>query len=520
MQTSTLTIMRHTKRMMSTKVKQINLSLDRLSSHKGRFTKLNTQLFINNEYVDSSTNTKIKVFNPSTEEEICEISQAVEADIDKAIDSGKNGFHTWSSLPLDKRAKCFFNLADLLHKEREEYAYVESLDNGKTFKDSLEDIDEVVRYIRYYGGWSDKLTGSTYTPFDDWTMQTRRVPYGVVGLISPWNYPLMMCAWKLFPALAAGNSVVLKPSEETSLTILKLGNLIQQSEFPAGMINITPGFGHVAGNHLIHHREINKVSFTGSGVTGRKILKASADSNLKAIHLELGGKSPIIVCNDADLENAVFWVVDAAFRNSTQNCCAGTKIYVQEEIYEKFISKLIESTRNIKVGDAFNEENFIGPVVSKKQFDRIMGYIEHGKNVEKLELGCGGRRLYNKGYFVEPTIFLNVPEESKLAKEEIFGPVLCIMKPFKSVHDAIKTANNSDYGLGAGIFSSNSATQELFVRKIESGSVWVNNYNLNPYFVPFGGMKQSGFGRDNGYEAVLEYTTTKAVYYKHDFSKI
>ena len=499
---------------------QVKVSLDKLSSFKGKLTNLNTQLFINNEYVDSSTNSMIKVINPSNESEICEISQAVESDIDRAVTCAKRGFETWSSTPLSKRAKCFFDLAELLDKEKEEYAYIESLDNGKPYKDSLEDIEEVSRYIRYYGGWCDKLTGSTFTPFDDWTIQTRRVPYGVVGLISPWNYPLMMCAWKLFPALAAGNSVVLKPSEETPLTILKLGNLIQKAEFPAGLINITPGYGRVAGNHLIHHKDISRVSFTGSGETGRKVLKASAESNLKGVHLELGGKSPILVCKDADLDNALFWVVDAAFRNSTQNCCAGTKIYVHEDIYEEFTKRLIEKTKNIKVGDAFDEDNFVGPLVNKNQFTRVMNYIDHGINNEKLTLGCGGKRLYEKGYFIEPTIFLNVPEDSKLAKEEIFGPVLCIMKPFKSIHEAIQRANDNDYGLGAGIFTSNSATQELFVRKIESGSVWVNNYNINPYYVPFGGMKQSGFGRDNGYEAILEYTTSKAVYYKHDFEKM
>lgn len=510
-------LVKGSRKTMSSKIK---LCLDKLPTHKGKYTTLETKLFINNEFVDSSSPNKIKVFNPSTEEEICEISQALEVDMDKAVDAAKNGFEAWSSVPIDRRARCFFTLADLLEKEKDEYAYIESLDNGKTYRDSLEDIDEVIKLIRYYGGWSDKITGSTYAPTDDWTIQTRRIPYGVVGLISPWNYPLMMCAWKLLPALAAGNSVVLKPSEETPLTILKLGNLIQKADFSAGLINILPGYGHIAGNHLSHHKGINRVSFTGSSATGRNVMKAAAESNLKGVHLELGGKSPMLVCSDADLDNAVFWVIDAAFRNSTQNCVAGTKIFVQEDIYEKFTKMLIEKTKEIKVGDAFNEENFIGPLINQKQFEKVMGYINHGIENEKLLLGCGGRRLYDKGYFVEPTIFLNVPEESKLAKEEIFGPVFCVMKPFKTIHEAIERANDSDYGLGAGIFTSNSSAQELFVRKIQAGSVWVNNYNINPYYVPFGGLKQSGFGRDNAYEALLEYTTTKAVYYKHDFSKI
>ncbi len=478
-----------------------------------------TKLFINNEYVESEAKTTIDVINPSTEKIICSISEGREADIDKAVSAAKIAFKEWEKVGLDRKVKMFFNLADLLEKQVKEFSYLESLDNGKIIGDAENEINNIVEIIRYHGGWSDKLTGNTFTTAGDYTIQTRRVPFGVVGLISPWNYPLKMCAWKIFPALAAGNTIVLKPSEETPLTILKLCSLFKEAGFPPGVLNVVPGYGHLAGDRLSMHSDVSNISLTGSTLTGRKIMKASAETNLKKVHLELGGKSPIIVFNDADLEIALTWAINAAFKNSSQNCCCGSRLFIQEGIYEEFLKKMVEQANNIKVGDAFEPETNIGPVINERQFKSILGYINHGKNVEKLKMECGGGRLYEKGYFIQPTIFSNVPDDSKLAKEEIFGPVICVMKPFITIQEAVERANNTDYGLCSGIFSTDTATQEYFARNIQTGGVCINNYKGSMLNVPFGGMKQSGFGRDNGFEVLLEYTTVKSIYYKNDLSK-
>jgi len=478
-----------------------------------------TQLFIDNKYVDSVAKTTIPVLNPCTEAVICNVQEGRQEDIDLAVEAAKRAFPIWSSVSIDRRAKLFFNLADKLEEHVHEFSFLESLDNGKVYNDAVEDIEEVVRVIRYYGGWSDKLTGRTYTSFDDYTISSRRVPYGTVGLISPWNYPLMMCAWKLFPALAAGNTVVLKPSEETPLTILKLCSYIREVGFPSGVVNVVPGYGHLAGDRLTSHKDVSKISFTGSTGVGRLVLKNSSTSNLKNVTLELGGKSPVVVCDDADLDLASFWVMEGAFRNTSQNCCGGTRIYVQEGIYDAFVKKLLDRVKGIKQGDPFEEGNYYGPVINERQFKNVLKYIEHGLETEKLNKVCGGKRLFEKGYYIEPTIFTQVPDSSKLAREEIFGPVLVLMTPFKTIQEAVKRANDSDYGLAAGVFSKDTAACEYFVRGVNAGTVWVNNYNITPFYVPFGGMKQSGFGRDNAEEAIHEYTTIKSVYYKEDLNK-
>jgi aldehyde dehydrogenase (NAD+) len=481
-----------------------------------------TQLFINNTYKEGVKNSHISVIDPATEEELCKISEATSKDIDLAVEAAKEGLSTWSSTPLDDRVRLLNELARNIEANLDEYSYLESKDNGKPFLDSVEDIKEVIRVIRYYAGFCDKAFGHTYTSYDDLTISTRRVPYGVVGCIVPWNYPLLMAAWKIFPAIAAGNAVVIKPSEETPLTALRLGQSIIEAGLPSGLINIVPGYGSEAGNAISTHPEINKVSFTGSTIVGRQILKASAESNLKKVHLELGGKSPLVVFADADIDKAVFWTVDGAFRNSSQNCCCSSRIFVEESIYEKFVTKLVEETKKIKVQTNYTYHSdtslAIGPLINKRQFEKCLEYIRIGKEDEKLEMVTGGGRPneYTKGYFVEPTIFINVPDNSRLSTEEIFAPVLVVMKPFKTAKEALKRANDTSYGLASGVFTSNMNVAEYFVRNLQSGTVWVNFYNMTAYNVPFGGMKQSGFGRDNGETAVEEYSTTKAVYQKYD----
>lgn len=396
------------------------------------------------------------------------------------------------------------------------------MDNGKPYADAYEDIKEVVRVIRYYGGLCDLISGKTFNTFDQYSIQSRRVPYGVVGCISPWNYPLLMFAWKVFPAMAAGNSVVSKISEETPLTALKFAKLFQELSFPKGLLNIITGYGHIAGERLTRHPDVNKISFTGSPLVGRLIMKASSETNLKNVHLELGGKSPMVVFADADLDNALDWVIEGAFRNTSQNCNCGSRLLLQEEIYDEFLKKLTERTKNLKVGLYSEEGVFIGPIINKKQYDNIWRYINQGTDNEKLQLTTGGKRPEHlqKGYFIEPTIFANVSDDSKLAREEIFGPVLCVLKPFKTVEEVIQRSNDTIYGLASGVFTKDMSKAEYFVRNVDSGTVWVNYYNITPYNVPFGGMKLSGFGRDNGEEALHEYTTTKAIYYRYDFSKI
>jgi len=328
-----------------------------------------------------------------------------------------------------------------------------------------------------------------------------------------------MCAWKVFPALAAGNTVVLKPSEETPLTILKICSLFREVGFPKGVINVVPGYGHLAGDRLTNHKDILKVSFTGSTGVGRMVMKNSAESNLKQVTLELGGKSPIVVCDDADLDLAAHWIIDASFRNTAQNCCAGSRIYVQEGVYDKLLKIVLEKVGHLKFGDSFNENTYFGPLINERQFKRVLGFIEHGIQVEKMRVQHGGKRMFDKGYYVEPTIFSEVPDNSKLAREEIFGPVMLFMTPFKTLKEGIARAKDTDYGLAAGIFSRDQSACELFVRSVDAGTIWVNNYNNTSYNIPFGGFKQSGFGRDNGPEAIHEYTTMKSVYYLNDFKK-
>jgi len=495
------------------------------STHSKVFSKTQNKevnfpikLFINNKFIDSSDGSELDVINPSTEELISKVSCASENDVEAAVEAAyKAYFGPWGKLTGDERAKLFFKLADLFESKISDFAILESIDHGRVYKDSLEDMQEAVRYIRYFGGFADKIEGKTFPCCGTLSMSTRRIPYGVVGLIAPWDYPLFICAWKIFPALAAGNTIVLKPSEEAPLSILKLAELFLEAGFPEGVVNILPGYGETVGCKLTSNEKVRKISFTGSTKVGRDVMRKAAESNLKNVHLELGGKSPLIICDDADMDTALNYAIDGAFKNTSQNCICSSRILVQDGIYNNFVEKFIEKTKNLKVGDAFDEKNFMGPLISKKQFDNVLRYIKVGMEEEKLNLATGGKRLYDKGFFVEPTVFTDVDDESKLAKEEIFGPVICILKPFKELKEAIDRINNSPYGLGAGIFTKDQNKVELFVRHIQVGNVWVNTYNYCPYNVPFGGVKQSGFGRDNGYEAILENTTVKAIYQNFQF---
>jgi aldehyde dehydrogenase (NAD+) len=401
-------------------------------------------------------------------------------------------------------------LADLFDEHAETLAAIEALDNGKSFAMAKGgDIPMASSCLRYYGGWADKIHGKTIDTDPETFNYTRHEPVGVCGQIIPWNFPLVSWAWKVGPALAAGNTVVLKTAEQTPLSGLYVATLVEKAGIPAGVVNIISGFGKTAGAAIAAHRDVDKVAFTGSTSVGRTILQAASKSNLKKLTLELGGKSPNIVFNDADLEDTVSWVKFGIFFNHGQVCCAGSRIYVQSGIYDKFVEAFKARTANISLGDPFNAETSQGPQISSAQFDRIMGYIQSGKE-DGATIELGGERHGSEGYFVQPTIFTNVREDMKIMQEEIFGPVAAICK-FETEEEVIKASNETTYGLAAAVHTTNLGTAIRVANALKAGTVWVNNYNMISTQVPFGGFKESGIGRELGKYALSNYTQVKSV---------
>ncbi|KAJ4502873.1 aldehyde dehydrogenase (NAD(P)(+)) ald5 [Exophiala dermatitidis] len=400
-------------------------------------------------------------------------------------------------------------LADLFDEHSDILAAIESLDNGKALSMAKVDVQLSSGCLRYYGGWADKIHGKTIDTDPETFNYTRHEPVGVCGQIIPWNFPLLMWAWKIGPALATGNTVVLKTAEQTPLSGLYAATLCEKAGFPAGVVNIISGFGKTAGAAIANHMDIDKVAFTGSTVVGRTILQSAAKSNLKKVTLELGGKSPNIVFNDANLEDAISWVNFGIFFNHGQCCCAGSRIYVQSGIYDRFVEAFKQRTAKNVVGDPFKQETFQGPQVSKLQFDRIMSYIESGKEAgAKIE--TGGERHGDQGYFIKPTIFSNVSPDMKIMQEEIFGPV-CAISKFETEEEVIKAGNETTYGLAAAVHTTNLNTAIRVANALKAGTVWVNNYNMLSYQVPFGGFKESGIGRELGKYALSNYTQVKSV---------
>jgi len=469
-----------------------------------------TGLFINNEFVKSVDGKTFEVINPTTEKVICSVSEATEKDIDIAVAAARKAFEgPWRRETPEQRGKYLNNLAVLIEKNLDTLAAIESLDNGKAIGMAKGDVGSVAACFRYYGGWADKIEGKTIDTNPDTFTYTRQEPIGVCAQIIPWNFPLLMFAWKIGPAIACGNTVILKTAEQTPLSALFAASLIKEAGFPPGVINIVSGFGKIAGAALSSHMDVDKVAFTGSTVVGRQVMKAAAGSNLKKVTLELGGKSPNIVFNDADIENAISWVNFGIFYNHGQCCCAGSRIYVQDGIYDKFVARFKARTLQNKVGDPFAADTFQGPQVSQLQYDRIMGYIEEGKK-EGAKVETGGGRHGTQGYFIQPTIFSNVTEDMKIMQEEIFGPVCSIAK-FSTEDEIIKTGNNSNYGLAAAVHTSNLNTAIRVANALKAGTVWVNSYNMLHHQVPFGGYKESGIGRELGEAALGNYTQTKSV---------
>jgi len=469
-----------------------------------------TGLFINNEWVKGVDGKTFEVINPSTEEVITSVHEATEKDVDIAVAAARKAFEgPWKHVTPEGRGKLLVKLADLVEKNLDLLASVESLDNGKAIGMAKGDVGSVAGCLRYYGGWADKIEGKVIDTNPDTFTYTRQEPIGVCGQIIPWNFPLLMWAWKIGPAIATGNTIIMKTAEQTPLSALVAATLVKEAGFPPGVINILSGFGKIAGAAISSHMDIDKVAFTGSTVVGRQIMKAAAGSNLKKVTLELGGKSPNIVFDDADIENAISWVNFGIFYNHGQCCCAGSRIYVQEGIYDHFIERFKARALANKVGDPFSAETFQGPQVSQLQYDRIMGYIEEGKKGGATVV-TGGERHGTKGYFIQPTIFSNVTEDMKIMQEEIFGPVCSIAK-FTTEEEVLKVANNSNYGLAAAVHTNHLNTAIRVANSLKAGTVWVNSYNMLHHQIPFGGYKESGIGRELGEAALANYTQTKSV---------
>ncbi|XP_077286091.1 retinal dehydrogenase 2 [Arctopsyche grandis] len=471
-----------------------------------------TKLFINNEFVDAISKKTFETINPATGEKIANIAEADKEDIDKAVAAARKAFSRnseWRNLDASQRGKLLFKLTSLIERDIDELGRLESLDNGKTVSDAVFDINCAIDTFRYYAGWCDKIHGNTIPADGGVICMTRQEPVGVVGQLIPWNYPILMLAWKWGPALAAGCTLVLKPAEQTPLTALYLAALSKEAGFPAGVINIVTGYGPNTGAAIASHMQIDKVAFTGSTIVGRKIMEAAANSNLKRVSLELGGKSPLVIFDDADVDEAVEIAHNAIFANHGQNCCAGSRTFVHEKIYDEFVKKATLKAEQKKVGDPFDSNTEQGPQIDERMMNRVLQYIQSGKS-EGAKLETGGARIGNKGFFVQPTVFSNVADNMTIAKEEIFGPVQTILK-FSSLEEVIDRANSSNYGLAAGVVTKNLNTALTFAKSVDAGSVWVNCYDYVVPQAPFGGFKQSGKGRELGEDSLKEYLEVKTI---------
>jgi len=467
-------------------------------------------LFIDGKWVKGKEGKTFETINPSNEKVIVAVHEAGPDDVDIAVAAARKALNTtWATVTPSERGHMLMKLADLFDEHVETLAAIESLDNGKALSMARVDVSLSSGCLRYYAGWADKIHGKVIDTDAETFNYTRHEPVGVCGQIIPWNFPLLMWSWKIGPALAAGNTVILKTAEQTPLSGLYAATLVEKAGIPAGVVNILSGFGKTAGAAIASHMDIDKVAFTGSTVVGRTILQAASKSNLKKVTLELGGKSPNIVFDDANIEDAISWVNFGIFFNHGQCCCAGSRVYVQEGIYDKFIEAFKARTAKNVVGDPFNADTFQGPQVSKLQFDRIMNYIQSGKEAgAKVE--TGGARHGTEGYFIQPTIFSGVSEDMKIMQEEIFGPV-CSISKFKTEEEAIKMGNETTYGLAAALHTTNLNTAIRVSNALKAGTVWVNCYNLLSYQVPFGGFKESGIGRELGKYALANYTQVKSV---------
>jgi len=471
-----------------------------------------TQLFINNQFVNARSGKTFPDINPSTGGKIADIQEADKADVDVAVAAAKKAFQLnspWRRLDASARGVFILKLADLLERDLATLTTLECLDVGKPFAAAAAEIAGSAKGLRYYAGIADKLCGKTIPVDGDYFTYTRVEPVGVVGAILPWNFPLNILLGKVGPALAAGCTMVIKPAEQTPLTALHFAALVAEAGIPPGVINIVTGYGPGAGAPLVHHQDVDKITFTGSTEVGRLIMKGAGESNLKKVTLELGGKSPLIIFSDADLDTAVEQAHFALFYNMGQCCTAASRCYVQEGIYDKFVQKAAERAKKRTVGDPFDSKNEAGPQIDDDQFKKILELIESGKK-EGAKLMCGGARAGDKGYFIQPTVFADVKDNMRIAREEIFGPVQQIIK-FQTLEEVIPRANDTRYGLAAAVFTKDLDKAITIANSVQAGTVWVNCYHAFTVQAPFGGYKESGIGRENSEEGVLEYCQVKTV---------
>jgi len=474
------------------------------------------QLFINGEWVDAASGKTFETPNPATGETLAHVAEADAEDINRAVRAARAAFEDgpWSRMTPSERGRIIWKIGDLILEHTDELAQLESLDNGKPFLIAQgADVPLAADLFHYMAGWATKIEGNTidisvpYLPGASFHSYTLREPIGVVGQIIPWNFPLLMAAWKLGPALATGCTVVLKPAEQTPLSALRLAELLADAGVPDGVVNVVPGYGETAGAALAAHDDVDKVAFTGSTEVGKLIVEAAA-GNLKKLTLELGGKSPNIVFEDAD-DSAIAGAANAIFFNHGQCCVAGSRLLVQAARFDEVVDGVAEIAKSIKLGSGLDPSTQMGPLVSDEQFRRVTGYLESGKTDGATAL-AGGGRFGDRGYFVEPTVLTNVRPDMKVVREEIFGPVV-VAEPFQSIDEIAATANDTTYGLGAGIWTRDISKAHALAKKLRAGTVWINCYNVFDASLPFGGYKQSGWGREMGHEVLNNYTEVKAV---------
>ncbi len=482
-----------------------------VSEHVARPQIRQTDCFIGGKWVPAASGKTFDTIFPATEEVIAQVAEGDKADVDLAVEAARDALESgpWGTMDARDRGNLMHRLCDLIEEEADELTALETLDNGKPIHDArTADLPLTVDCLRYYAGYADKIHGQTIPVRGNYFTYTRREPVGVVGQIIPWNFPMLMVAWKWGPALAAGCTVVMKPAEQTPLTCLRLARLAQKAGFPDGVINVVPGYGPTAGAGLVKHPGVDKVAFTGEYKTAQTIM-ADASQTLKRLTFELGGKSPNIVFADSDLDAAAAGSHFGLYFNQGQCCCAGSRLFVEDSVYDKFVDKLADMNQTRKVGDPFDLETQQGPQVDQAQFDKIMRYIDMGEQQGAKRL-TGGGRIGDCGYFIEPTLFADVSDDMAIAKEEIFGPVLSVLR-FSDVDDIVKRANNTFYGLAAAVWTRDVSKAHHLAAKIKAGTVWINCYDVFDAAAPFGGFKMSGMGRELGEKGLDAYTETKTV---------